>query len=132
MTKLELGPIKTRGSHTSKVKYLLLIIPLLGLFTSAGQAAPIFISSGQCIIIGSQQVCALKSEGPSAEGKRIINVCRYGDFQDSEIPSLKSYALVEIVLMDSGRKHETITKNYGPNGKEACEQELLKLSPDRK
>jgi hypothetical protein len=132
MSKIAVSQLNRSALPVGRHKNLRLMVPLLGLFATMALADPIFISPGQCIMIGSQQVCATRSEGPAPEAKHIIHVCRYSDYKDSEIPSLKSYALIEVVINDSGRKTETITKNFGPNGREACEQELEKLNSDKK
>jgi hypothetical protein len=95
---------------------------------SLANAQTIFVKPGQCIQIGSQQVCALAADGqPAAETNPIIESlfqCRLGEYKDSEFPKLKTHALVKTHLYKDGKKIETVLKNFGLHGKAECEKEL--------
>ncbi len=92
---------------------------------TAMAAEPIYIQPGQCIMIGGQQVCAQVQAGSNLPVKSdVLYVCRFGEFKDSETPEMKSFALFQIRVNDHGNKVETYIKNFGMNGKDACEREL--------
>lgn len=94
--------------------------------SSAAAAEPIYLQPGQCILVGSQQVCALQTS--TAAGTTIgsdvqtIYACRYAIHKDAETSDIKSYALFQIVTRGDGRKTETSLKNYGM-AKADCEKE---------
>lgn len=94
--------------------------------SSAMAAEPIYIQPGQCILVGGQQVCAqVQAQGGAVPVKSdILYVCRFGEFKDSETPEMKSFALFQIRVNDRGTKVETYIKNFGMNGKDACEREI--------
>ena len=116
---------------------VLLSLAIIGGLATAARAEPIYLKPGQCILVGSQQVCAMQVDQPEAQTMKtqLLYVCRYGMNAGSEVPDLKSYALFQINLQESGTKFETQLKNYGPSdkGKQACEAEADKrgkaLSP---
>ena len=89
-------------------------------------AEPIYLQPGQCIVVGSQQVCAMKPDGIQAPETRTEYACRYGLFKGSEVADLKSYELVQILIKPDGSTSEVSLKNFGLNGKEACDQEVDK------
>lgn len=91
-------------------------------------ADPIYVQPGQCIFVGSQQVCAMEAGSAPKEIQRRLHVCRYGHYKDSEVPELKSHALIEIMVTNEGKKIETAIKNFGSNGKAACEKELAQIT----
>ena len=90
-------------------------------------ADPIYVQPGQCIFVGTQQVCAVAADSEAKQIQRRLHVCRYGDYKDSEVPELKSHALIEIMVTNEGKKIETPIKNFGSNGKAACEKELAQM-----
>ena len=99
------------------------IIGLL-LWGSVAVAEPIYLQPGQCILIGSQQVCAMQPSGTMAnQESQTIYSCQYGMHKDAEVSDLKSYALFQMIIRPDGRKIETSIKNYGMNGKSECEKE---------
>jgi hypothetical protein len=88
-----------------------------------GASKTIYIEPGQCISIGKQEICA-KTQSIKFD-ERIIQhfVCRFGLYDGSEIPDLKSYQLVKILVMTDGTKSEINLSNFGPSGKDKCEAE---------
>jgi hypothetical protein len=96
-------------------------------------AAPIYLRSGQCIIVGGQEVCAL-SEQTTQTVTKIFHRCDYGTHAGAEIPGLKSYAVIQIVMNTSGTKNETVLRNYGSTDAEkaACQQEVDRLNEPKK
>ena len=111
----------------------LALATLLANSQPAQAAKTIFISPGQCIVLGSQQICALNQNNLQppgsvqpvpAEPPRVLHLCRYGHYQESEVPDLKSYQLIEVTVAATGITREINIKNFGPNGKDACEKEL--------
>jgi hypothetical protein len=108
------------------------ILFFVGLTCAAGAARtaaadPIYLRAGQCIIVGTQQVCAMAADVPVDSKQQILYVCRYGMMPGAELSDLKSYALFQVqVNGQTGAKSETIVKNYGPNDKEICEKEAEK------
>ena len=98
------------------------------LTSSTGMADPIYLKAGQCIIVGTQQVCAMAQDVTTTDVKQqILYVCRYGNQPGAELTDLKSYALFQVqVNGTTGAKTETMVKNYGPNDKEVCEKEAEK------
>jgi hypothetical protein len=87
-------------------------------------AETVFIQPGQCIVIGTQQVCAMKPDAvtePTAA--KTIYVCRYGMHKDAEVSNMKSHQLFQVVVKPDGSKSEIALKNFGMNGKDACEKD---------
>lgn len=90
-------------------------------------AATIFVNPGQCIFVGTQQVCALDAAAAvSSEPDNVLYVCRYGMHEGSEVAGIKSYAVVQVAIKSNGAKLETPVKNYGQNAKDACEKDAEK------
>jgi hypothetical protein len=114
------------------VKKLTLVFLGAGFFFAHAQlqADPIYVQPGQCIMVGTQQVCAQVQNPavttPDQEPKTIFT-CVYGKHEGSDLPSLKSYALVQTLLGPKGRKTEMVIKNYGVEGKGDCEKEAERL-----
>jgi hypothetical protein len=84
----------------------------------------IWLQPGHCIIVGGQQVCAAKSDGPASPAatvNRQSHVCKNG-VPDEADPNLKGWAHVVIMMSPEGKKlsQETI-KTFGPLGKKDCE-----------
>lgn len=98
-------------------------VPMLMAISSMSVGEPIYIQPGQCILVGSQQVCATKDGTAGQEGTTTIHACRYGKHDGSDIPDLASYALLQIMVRGNGVKTETVVKNYGPSGKDDCEKD---------
>lgn len=103
---------------------------------SATQAqASTIIRPGQCIIVGTTEVCAsmpTKEQCDMMNGQgqqqtstipqpEILFTCRYAMHPNPEVPNLKTYALVKTTVQPDGRKSELIVKNYGIDGKAACD-----------
>lgn len=98
------------------------LFPLLFLLLSETSFSDtIYLEPGQCLLVSGQQVCGLKTYGASEEKTRYHYVCRYGAYQDSEFPDLKTYQLVEIKVPSFGQKEEIKLQNFGPQGKKDCE-----------
>lgn len=93
-------------------------------FAAAAHAEPIYVQPGQCIMVGSQQVCAMAQPGTLQPAKSdVIYVCRFGKYADAETPEMKTWELIQLRVNDSGTKVETNLKNFGINGQEACEKD---------
>jgi hypothetical protein len=91
-------------------------------------ADAIFIKQGQCIVVGTQQVCAIKDDDtkvPSINQNRAMSICKFGSY-DSDEPKVKGYSLFLVQIKEDGSKTETLIKNFGPAGKEDCEKETKK------
>ncbi len=103
-----------------KLRYFLAVfLP----FATSARAEPIFIQPGQCIMVGSQQVCAQAGPGGVQPVKSdVMYVCRFGKHEGSETPEMKSWALIQVRVNDSGTKVETQIKNFGMNAQDACEK----------
>ena len=92
--------------------------------TTPGNAAePIYLQPGQCILIGSQQICAQKADTAGASTKTLMHTCVYGHHAGTDLPDLKSYALIQTTTTDDGRKNEVVIKDFGVKGKEDCERQ---------
>lgn len=104
------------------MRTILLAITLL--CSSAAFAEPIYLQPGQCILVGSQQVCALQTSAVSTAGEpQTLYLCRFGLHKGSEIPDMKSFEMFQVVIQPNGQKIETALKNYGMNGKDQCEKD---------
>ena len=94
--------------------------------------SPIYVKPGQCILVGSQEVCALQTDAaPASKPPRptVIHTCRYGELEKPEVKDAKGWSYVMITLKDDGSKIETIVKSYGPldEHKKECEEEARKI-----
>lgn len=105
-----------------------------GALATTAHAEAIMLSPGQCIMIGSKEVCAMSSGGTVASQKpqKTQHVCRFGKHADSEVGNLKTYQLIEIVTQANGYKSETPIKNFGNIDKEGCEKEAARLTAEAK
>lgn len=106
---------------------------------SAVSADTIYISPAQCVdVIGSQRVCAtsnspiVDSAAKAANQQRTHYVCNYGKHEGSTVPDIPSYALVEILIQANGNKVETVLRDFGNNGKKACEEAADKMENGQK
>ena len=108
----------------------------LFLILSSGYAhASVMVRPGQCIIVGTTEVCATlptpEQCTQSNNGQVNINtehsfICRYAMHPNQEVPNLKTYALIRTTTNDLGRKDELMVKNYGISDKAGCEAEADK------
>lgn len=93
------------------------------IFAASAHAATVHIDPGQCVTVGSQEVCASDcSADRKNDDKDVTFACHYDVFAGSGFPNLKSYAVVKI----NDRKHSTteiVVKHFGLNGKDDCEKE---------
>ena len=103
------------------------IIGLLTLVSGPTFADTIQIQPGQCIMVGTQQVCSAKHdeciERTRYDHQKIISkaVCRYGAAYEND-KTLKGYGLY-IVRMGKkeNSKNETLLKTFSPAQKAECE-----------
>ena len=106
----------------------------LGCFLVAGLAvgSPIYLKAGQCVIIGTQEVCAMTPDtaAPNKSTSDVVHICRYALNPGAEIPNLKNYAVVRITTTASGSKTEAILKQFGisDSDKVLCDAEVEKLN----
>jgi hypothetical protein len=99
------------------------------MYSQAMLANPIYLQPGQCIVVGSQQVCAIKPDATSTTSvasEKTLYACRYGQFKDADVTNVKTYELVQVLFKPDGSKTEVELKNFGINGKDACEKEAEK------
>lgn len=109
-----------------------LMVSTLGAGRALG-GETIRLKPGQCILIGSQEVCAMRPDDPAAVSApaaprpTMIASCKYGDRADAE--GMKGYTLFRIGVKDDGTKAETAVKTYGsmPADKAECERDAERL-----
>lgn len=88
----------------------------------------IWLPPGHCIVVGSQQVCAVKPSEPApgstdsaANKNRQMHLCKNGIVHESD-PSLKGWAHVIVTISPDGKKlGQEVIKTYGPLGKKDCD-----------
>jgi len=112
------------------------VIASLVILMSTGYAqATVMVRPGQCIIVGTTEVCATlptpeqctqTSTGPVTINTEHSFICRYAMHPNQEVPNVKSYALIRTTTNDLGRKDELMVKNYGITDKAGCEAEADK------
>ncbi len=119
-------------------KFTWVLVPTLAVLAwlpTARAAEPITLRPGQCILIGSQQVCAMATDQvlPAAKTSKTLYLCRYAIHAGSEIPDLKSHALF-MVDISGGQKVETLVKIFGISDadKLACEAEAKRREAEDK
>lgn len=95
--------------------------------------SPIYLKPGQCLVVGSQEVCAMQADAPASAPPvakpTIIHTCRYGDLENPDVKDAKGWSHIMISLKDDGSKVETMVKSYGPldEHKKECEAEARKV-----
>lgn len=104
---------------------------------SSAMATPIYLRAGQCILVGTQEVCSLtndQSTAISATTTQLIHKCVYGKHPGAELPDLKSYALFQTMVSSNGVKVETLIRNYGTTDaeKNTCQREADRLNEAKK
>jgi hypothetical protein len=115
---------------------LLMTCAVLG--TGIGTSRPValagetvYLQPGQCVMVGSQQVCALKSDVKDGKGDAaaaspapgdVNYVCRYGEHKGGDLPGYRTYGLVKVTTRADGKFSEILIKDFGIKGKEKCEQ----------
>jgi hypothetical protein len=93
-----------------------------GIFFVASESfgnQPIFVQPGQCIMVGTQQVCAVKAEG--IQPGDVSYACRFGEHRGGDLPGYKTYGLVKLTTAANGKVSETLIKDFGIKGKEKCD-----------
>lgn len=88
----------------------------------------IWLPPGHCIVVGSQQVCAVKpADQPTTPGNgsapknRQMHLCKNGIVHEAD-PSLKGWAHVIVTISPEGKKlGQEVIKTYGPLGKKDCD-----------
>lgn len=95
-------------------------------------ATPIYLKPGQCVLVGTQDVCAMASDqAPSSTAKlTTLHLCRYALHPGAEIPNLKNHALFQVVTTETGSKSETLIRQFGINDsdRDACQKEADRLN----
>jgi hypothetical protein len=95
--------------------------------------SPIYLKPGQCLVVGSQEVCAMQSDAtaPTAPVAKatVVHTCRYGDLENPDVKDAKGWSHIMITLKEDGSKVETIVKSYGPldEHKKECEVEARRV-----
>lgn len=112
----------------------IMISSVLFLFAASSFASEdrtIWLQPGHCIVIGSQQVCAVKpgENGTAAtQTNKQTHVCKDG-IKDEADPNLKGWGHVVITTSPAGKKlSQEVIKTYGPLGKKECEADLAKFN----
>jgi hypothetical protein len=117
------------------IRFKNMILGTVVLFSTGHAHASVMVRPGQCIIVGTTEVCASlptpEQCTQTSNGQVNVNtehsfICRYAMHPNQEVPNLKTYALIRTTTNDIGRKDEMIVKNYGITDKAACEAEADK------
>jgi hypothetical protein len=114
-----------------------MILSTVFLLSTGYAHASVMVRPGQCIIVGTTEVCASlptpEQCTQSNNGQVQVNVntehsfiCRYAMHPNQEVPNIKTYALIRTTTNDVGRKEEMMVKNYGIKDKAGCEAEADK------
>lgn len=104
------------------------------LTASAAFAAPVYLKPGQCVQIGSQEVCAMQTDATTGKvvtaANDVVHICTYDLHKGAEIPNLKNYAVIRVVTTPDGYKTETILKQFGISDpdKANCDAEVARLN----
>lgn len=96
-------------------------IASMGTANLALAGEPIYVQPGQCVMVGSQQVCAMKGDATVAPGE-VTYACRYSEHKGGDLPGYKTYGLVKIVGKADGSSSEVLIKDFGMKGKEKCDE----------
>ena|GEM_PF-1746967 len=84
---------------------------------------PVYLQPGQCVMVGAQQVCAMKPDASATPAPNEVNyVCRYSEHKGGDLPGYKTYGLVKVSTRADGSSREILIKDFGIRGKEKCEQ----------
>ena len=95
--------------------------------------SPIYVKPGQCILVGSQEVCALQAESAQTATSSlptVLHTCSYGNLDHPENHgATKGWRRLMIRVKEDGTKIETIMKSYGPldEHRKECENEIKKV-----
>lgn len=106
----------------------LIFVPGLLMAPVALAGEPIYLQPGQCVMVGAQQVCALKADakGDAAAATPapgdVNYVCRYAEHKGGDLPGYKTYGLVKVTTRADGKTTEILIKDFGMKGKDKCEQ----------
>ncbi len=96
-------------------------IASMGAATLARAGEAIYVQPGQCVMVGSQQVCAMKGDAAVAPGE-VTYACRYSEHKGGDLPGYKTYGLVKLVGKADGSFSEVLIKDFGMKGKEKCDE----------
>ncbi len=97
--------------------------------SNASEDRTIWLKAGHCIVLGSQQVCALENDQTKAEkpSNKHRDICKNG-VKDEADAKLTGWAHVVITTGPDGKKlSEEVMKTFGPMGKAACETHIANL-----
>ena len=100
---------------------IFLVVSVWGIAELAVAGEPIYIQPGNCVMVGLQQVCALKSDAISAPGE-VSYACRYAEHKGGDLPGYKTYGLIKIINKADGSSAEVLIKDFGMKGKEKCDE----------
>jgi hypothetical protein len=96
-------------------------------FAAIGLAGPalagetIYIKPGQCLMVGSQQVCATGSDAAASPGE-VTYACRFAEHRGGDLPGYKTYGLIKLTTGTNGKVTETLIKDFGLKGKDKCDE----------
>ncbi len=108
-----------------------IIFPVLLLISSYSLFADtLHLRPGQCIMVGTQEVCALSVQDPSpntsSSQKKYseISICKFGAKEEGTTENpLTGYGHYLIRINEEGNKTETLIKYYDPTKKAHCESD---------
>jgi hypothetical protein len=113
----------------------LIALPTVTAFGSEDRT--IWLQPGHCIVVGSQQVCAVKpADGAGTDANapknRQMHLCKNGLAHESDT-TLKGWAHVIVTVNPDGKKiAQEVIKTYGPLGKKDCEADVAKEQSQQK
>jgi hypothetical protein len=104
---------------------------LPSILEASSEDRTIWLQPGHCIVVGSQQVCSVKSgengkTDPAAPKNRQMHICKNGITHESD-PMMKGWGHVVVTVNPDGKKlGQEVIKTYGPLGKAECEADVAK------
>jgi hypothetical protein len=107
------------------------LVTLQALASTGASADPLYLKPGQCIHLGNQEICAMMTDVPGGPVKlNIVHQCQYDFHPGRELPDLKNWALVQVVIKADGKKVQMLIKQFGTGDKDkaACDQEATSLN----
>jgi hypothetical protein len=111
--------IISRTPLISAMPFMTLLVLALTVTSIAAAAETIFVQPGQCIMVGSQQVCAQKNDATASTEPTYA--CRFAEHKGGDLPGYKTYGLVKIVTRPNGSVTEMLIKDFGIKGKDKCD-----------
>ncbi len=116
---------------TLSVLSTMVVLPAIAF--AGAEDRTIWLPPGHCIVVGSQQVCAVKpadAPGTGTDGNapknRQMHLCKNGFAHEADA-SMKGWAHVIVTVNPDGKKlGQEVIKTYGPLGKKECDADVAK------